>query len=500
MQRVDVDTKEAIIDLLGESQALLSDHMEEVQAACMKAHVEVFQGCLSDDWEGVDITDLLPTDFQIRDPKRQKEPVVRVAKVSRDLLKKITKSKDKNAQVAPDLCDLFSQNFLGFLAEKLLPSDRDWEPKEKKKRKTEKENNHPDWTTLVECVQKTASDDNNFREKRRMPTRIIADTKHFSQDDCNQHCQYLERKYLRRPKEGSGSISRENSLATLGEECRKAARKPRNRVESSKKLFSLLDQLDRTVHKCTKEWSGSTLILADPTGNEPLYSCVDRVQRLLRLINIASTQSQGSTDDVDHQEVMLGDDSDYDDEEMDEDDVFRETLEEEAKEEEVKGDSENATSDPCDAVAAEKELMRKAEPTSKRLRGLEAVICKLLDIGELSGLITKDIVRQHLFDRHTFKENEVDAAVKIINALRPFTPNPTPGTIPRHVLATGPFAYLANHLLRAMGFGNFTKKPYPTSAAGKLHPLPLGSTGIREALCSSKKEHFDVFDAKGTLC
>ncbi|GJJ70397.1 hypothetical protein EMPS_02746 [Entomortierella parvispora] len=481
----------------------------------MKAHVEVFRGCLSDDWEDVDITGILPAGFQIRDPKLQKDPVVRVAKVSHDLLKKITKSEDKNADVVPDLRDLFSQNFLGFLAKKLLPPDRDSEPAEKK-RKTEKENNHADWTTLVECIQKTASDDDNFRENAECPAGLsqtlntllrtaatdIANiwNGNIYGDIKRAVVRYLVRIHLRPLGE---ERYRQNKKKWAEKKMHsKAARKPRNRVESRrrKKLFSLLDQLDRTVRKCTNEWSGSTLILTDPTDNEPLYSRVDRVQRLLRLINIASTQSQGSTDDVDHQEVMLGDDGDYDDEEMDEDDGFREALEEEAKEEEVKGGSENATSDPCHAAAAEKELMRKAEPTSKHLRGLETVICKLLDIGELSGLVTKDIVRQHLFDSHTFKENEVDAAVKIINALRPFTPKPTSGTIPRHVLATGPFAYLANHLLHAMGFGDFTRKLYPISSAGKLHPLPLGSTGIREALCSSKKEHFDVFDAEGTLC
>ncbi|GJJ75259.1 hypothetical protein EMPS_07617 [Entomortierella parvispora] len=425
----DADAKETIIDLLGESQTLLSDHMEEVQAACMKAHVEVFRGCLSDDWEDVDITGILPAGFQIRDPKLQKDPVVRVAKVSHDLLKKITKSEDKNADVVPDLRDLFSQNFLGFLAKKLLPPDRDSEPAEKK-RKTEKENNHADWITLVECIQRTASDDDNFRENAECPAGLSQTLNTLLRTAATDIANIWNGNIYGDIKRAVVRYLVRIHLRPLGEE----------RYRQNKKKWA-----EKKMH--------------------------------------TSTQSQGSTDDVDHQEVMLDDDGDYDDEEMDEDDGFREALEEEAKEEEVKG-----------------ELMRKAEPTSKHLRGLETVICKLLDIGELSGLVTKDIVRQHLFDSHTFKENEVDAAVIIINALRPFTPKPTSGTIPRHVLATGPFAYLANHLLHAMGFGDFTRKLYPISSAGKLHPLPLGSTGIREALCSSKKEHFDVFDAEGTLC
>jgi hypothetical protein len=145
-------------------------------------------------------------------------------------------------------------------------------------------------------------------------------------------------------------------------------------------------------------------------------------------------------------------------------------------------------------------MARKAEPKSKHLKPLEAVVCKLIDIAQLPDRITEDEFRNHLFEGHKFNDAEIQAGTHIVNALRPYAPKKdSSGNIPRHILVTGPFVYLANQLLFAMGFADFARQLSPVSSAGKLLPLPLNASGISETLCSQEARHFDVFDSTGLL-
>jgi hypothetical protein len=146
------------------------------------------------------------------------------------------------------------------------------------------------------------------------------------------------------------------------------------------------------------------------------------------------------------------------------------------------------------------EEARKAEPKSKHLKVLEAVICKLIDMASLPDRITETEFRGQLFAGKKIKDNEIQVGVHIVNALRPFAPRKdSSGSIPRHILATGPFVYLANQLMLAMGFGDFTRQLSPVSSAGKLLPLPLNAAGISETLCFLEEHHFDVFDSTEML-
>jgi hypothetical protein len=150
----------------------------------------------------------------------------------------------------------------------------------------------------------------------------------------------------------------------------------------------------------------------------------------------------------------------------------------------------------------------KIEPTSKDLRGLEAVCCKLLDLrlaesnqndpeGERDD-VTVTLFREHLRDPSKYSDREIKVAVDIVNALRPFTPKgDSTNPVPRHVLATLPFVYLGNILIRAMGYSDFTKRICPVSSVGKLFAFTLNPIGICECLCAEDSGHFDVLDANG---
>ena len=56
----------------------------------------------------------------------------------------------------------------------------------------------------------------------------------------------------------------------------------------------------------------------------------------------------------------------------------------------------------------------------------------------------------------------------------------------------GPFCLLANNLLRALGFSDYTRRLFPISSCGKSHAIPLNAAGVFEVLCASGPGHFDV--------
>jgi hypothetical protein len=102
--------------------------------------------------------------------------------------------------------------------------------------------------------------------------------------------------------------------------------------------------------------------------------------------------------------------------------------------------------------------------------------------------------RKVLHDPEKYSDDEVELAVKIVKWLRPFTPKQdTDGKIVCHPLVLGPFCYLANNFLRALGYQDFTRRLSPMSACGKRHPLPLSTAGICEILCAEQEGHYDAY-------
>lgn len=119
--------------------------------------------------------------------------------------------------------------------------------------------------------------------------------------------------------------------------------------------------------------------------------------------------------------------------------------------------------------------------------------CLLLDKADCPPQVTADIIRDHLYDVEKFNDIEINVVVHIVNRLRPYTPKrDADNKIHEHILTLGPFCHLANNLLRAMGYPNFTRRLFPLSSCGKSHPIPLNATGICEVLCSAEPGHFDV--------
>ncbi len=114
--------------------------------------------------------------------------------------------------------------------------------------------------------------------------------------------------------------------------------------------------------------------------------------------------------------------------------------------------------------------------------------------------MTEQDVQQRLHEPAKFTADEIKVAVGIVNSFRPFSPKrDADHPIPSNILAIGPICQLFNSILRATGYSEFTKKLCPLSSCGKLQPIPLGATGICEALCAKGPRHFDVLDSKSRI-
>ncbi|GJJ74279.1 hypothetical protein EMPS_06637 [Entomortierella parvispora] len=497
--------------ILEEKQTSMSDHMDEIQVAVLKVHMEVFRGLLHETAEEVDISDILPTDFEIRDARIKNDRILKVAKGTTVFIEETIKTDS-------DLHNLFNQSCLEHLAAKLSPTSSSSEPPLKKPRlagdgDAESQGGsgygkHPKWDKLAHCIQQTMYATDNIKcphgmsRTRNEMLRAMATNIHniwngSIYNDLKRavvRClvrvflRPLSEEWYRQFKKKKAKERRERIAAKQGK-----ARKRQKR--SWQRTTSLINQLDSTIGTCDRRWSGATLFLSDPqTGGCPR---VTRVQTLIGLLNpaVAPLLSPfAAVDDEYEDEAYMDIDEDDDDDadiwEADDADGFEEAVE-----------AEMSIATLGQAIeSTEKAAARKKEPKSKYLKGIEALICKLIDMASLPDLISEAEIRNHLFSGQSFKDNEIQVAVHIVNALRPFAPKKdASGSIPHHVLATGPFAYLANHLLIAMGFSEFSRQLSPVSSAGKLLPLPLNSTGISESLCALDPHHFDIFDSTGLL-
>ncbi|GJJ74087.1 hypothetical protein EMPS_06445 [Entomortierella parvispora] len=284
-----------------------------------------------------------------------------------------------------------------------------------------------------------------------------------------------------------------------------------------KKLFI---QLDEAISTCKSAWNSTRLELRDPIDLKGRQPRTARVQNILCMISdfcdkikVADEEivilelelkrkkdgsdeqisdSDGIPSEVDIIELAREEnDRDYLDEDdlADEDDGFDEAAMECAQED--PSDESTPKLEPEQEASAEDEPA--PEPSSKHLQALEAVTGILLDKADCPAEILPDYVRDHLYEPEKFSDDEIKAVVDIVNKLRPYTPKRDDSNkLQEHILVLGPFCFLANNLLRALGYPDFARKLFPMSSCGKSHPTVLDAPGIREVLCSRNEEEFEI--------
>ncbi|KAG0001545.1 hypothetical protein BGZ65_003391 [Modicella reniformis] len=156
------------------------------------------------------------------------------------------------------------------------------------------------------------------------------------------------------------------------------------------------------------------------------------------------------------------------------------------------------------ALDAESNVTAEKDSTSKRLRALQAVTKMLIESPSIHQEVTPSYVGAHAFKETSFTPKEYEVVVMIVNSLGLFVPKRQPksdesGTqesIP-HVALRSPLAFIANTILRATGYQNFTRRVAPGIATGSEHGMAMGATGIYKVFCSKAAGHFDINDFTG---
>lgn len=121
-----------------------------------------------------------------------------------------------------------------------------------------------------------------------------------------------------------------------------------------------------------------------------------------------------------------------------------------------------------------------------------------ISILESSEELSPDLVREKAHKGTKFTDEEVDVVIMLARTLRPFVPKKDSGTdVVAHVALRAPIAVIANCVLRATGYSEFTRRFSPSTSASSLHGLGLNAVGLYETLCGKSEGRFDVKDVFG---
>lgn len=145
---------------------------------------------------------------------------------------------------------------------------------------------------------------------------------------------------------------------------------------------------------------------------------------------------------------------------------------------------------------------RIKEPSRAKLRSLQAVLKVLLESANIHEAIDRSWVKKTGFKDNKFTDEECDIVAMLANSLRPFIPKRRSGddgnnsrpSLP-HIALRIPIVLIANSVLRATGYTEFTRRIAPMISVSSLHALALGPVGVYEVLCSKSEGHFDIKDS-----
>jgi len=128
----------------------------------------------------------------------------------------------------------------------------------------------------------------------------------------------------------------------------------------------------------------------------------------------------------------------------------------------------------------------------------------LVESPKISMDIDANWVKKSAFTGNKFTDHECEVVAALANCLRPFIPKRRPRSDGKgyqdslaHVALRAPIVLIANHVLRATGYTDFTRRISPQASSASLHGLQLGAVGLFETLCSKNEGRFDVHDKRG---
>ncbi|KAF9987644.1 hypothetical protein BGZ75_000291 [Mortierella antarctica] len=148
-----------------------------------------------------------------------------------------------------------------------------------------------------------------------------------------------------------------------------------------------------------------------------------------------------------------------------------------------------------------KHRLEHKETSARKIKALVAISKKLVQepVTAQSPPIDVAAVQAACFRPTDFQQHEYQAVADLVNILRPYVPkrrvdpqtNRSKASLP-HIALRAPFVLIANTILQAAGYSEFTRRMVPKSAPSSLHAIALGGTGMYEVFCAETPGHFDV--------
>ncbi|KAG0041135.1 hypothetical protein BGZ83_002301, partial [Gryganskiella cystojenkinii] len=458
---------------------------------------------------------IFPSGFKIRNKAIGKNPKIQVARVTSKLLREITEGLKTSTHGTSDLKDqqsLLSQQFVSWVVTELAgknklkakAQDRDSTANQSSTGRSAANlgSGHRVWRKCVELIEThhtiTPTPDGMSATRTIFDRQTATDMENMWHGDIyvrirDYTIKIILRLALRPRKEAHGrkirkrwqreKEKRQKLAVALGfdsEGGRQKKWKSRN--------VALVNKLD-----------GKLQILEDGDGVDE-YLIKDKIQKLLHLIRQHQERRPEESDEQLrpaklHSQPVDDEGSDSEEEEED-DDVLSEIS---GADYDSDFDSDSDEEGDEEEETAEDKKARLAEPSVKKMFRLETVSRKLLE-DPMTVPVTRKHVIEILHKSSEYSTIEIDAVVKLCRQLRPFTPKRgEDGKLPKHVLTCSPFVLLGNFILKAAGYGHFTRRISPISSCGKSHPFPINPTSLYNGLCSSREKQFDVMGSNGHI-
>jgi len=146
------------------------------------------------------------------------------------------------------------------------------------------------------------------------------------------------------------------------------------------------------------------------------------------------------------------------------------------------------------------------EPSRATLNSLQVLTRTLLESPFIYGDIDGPYVKASAYKGNKFTERHCQVVAEIVNLLRPYVPKRRPNPDQSgnktlqpiaHVTLSAPIVIIANAVLRALGYPEFTRIISPQVSPSSSHALLLNSRGLYECLCSQEALRFDIKDKNG---
>jgi hypothetical protein len=144
------------------------------------------------------------------------------------------------------------------------------------------------------------------------------------------------------------------------------------------------------------------------------------------------------------------------------------------------------------------------ESSRRRLRSLQAVLKILLESPCIDEKIDCNWVRKTAHSNSNFTARECQVVVKLANLFRPYIPrrgqdsNDTSSESIAHVALRAPLVLIANAILKATGYHQFTREICPQIPPSSVQGLILGARGIFEVFCGRSDNQYSIVGNNGS--